>query len=127
MHPNFKVQVEHLVDEAKEMSPSAVHALQRLLDSCSGFPRTAALCHLRDRPSLAIQRTFDELFSNAAFCGRSSLMPQAFSADHFGARSTLAALMPRSRRQLLAKAAVAASRVGISLSFQLDLAFDLVR
>ena len=35
--------------------------------------------------------------------------------------------MPHSRRQLLAKAAIAASRVGISLSFQLDLAFDLVR
>src|SRR5215475_14758880 len=35
--------------------------------------------------------------------------------------------MPHSRRQLLAKAAVAAARVGISLSFQLDLAFDLVR
>src|SRR5262249_11469531 len=35
--------------------------------------------------------------------------------------------MPHSRRQLLAKAAIAASRVGISLLFQLDLAFDLVR
>jgi hypothetical protein len=35
--------------------------------------------------------------------------------------------MPHSRRQLLAKAAIAASRVGTSLSFQLDLAFDLVR
>src|SRR5215471_15671688 len=35
--------------------------------------------------------------------------------------------MPHSRRQLLAKAAIAASRGGISLSFQLDLAFDLVR
>src|SRR5215831_1704186 len=35
--------------------------------------------------------------------------------------------MPHSRHQLLAKAAIAASRVGISLSFQLDLAFDLVR
>src|SRR6516164_4392103 len=35
--------------------------------------------------------------------------------------------MPHSRRQLLAKAAITASRGGISLSFQLDLAFDLVR
>jgi len=35
--------------------------------------------------------------------------------------------LPHSRRQLFAKATIAASRVGISLSFQLDLAFDLVR
>src|SRR5262249_693139 len=44
--------------------------------------------------------------------------------------SSLACLtprMPHSRRQLLAKAAIAALRGGISLSFQLDLAFDLVR
>src|SRR6516164_4087246 len=35
--------------------------------------------------------------------------------------------MLQSRRHLFANAAMAASRVGISLSFQLDLAFDLVR
>src|SRR5262245_19285696 len=32
-------QVEHLVDEAKEMSPSAVHALQRLLRLFRAEPR----------------------------------------------------------------------------------------
>src|SRR5262249_6106820 len=48
-------QVEHLIDEAKEMSSSAVHTLQRLLRLLSAKARRVADHHLR-QPDDGIER-----------------------------------------------------------------------
>src|SRR6516162_9103910 len=48
-------QVEHLVDEAKEMSPSAVHALQRLLRLFRAEPRGVCDHHF-GQPDDGIER-----------------------------------------------------------------------